>query len=127
VIRTLSCHCGAVRLETVAELGPFGECNCSTCARHGFVHWKIRPEQVRLTTPKGALSTYVWRAVSEGHHFCGTCGTAIVRTGPSYFSVNARCLDGLDVFTLEVARYDGRTKMPGGPVPPFVDDAPPGS
>lgn len=121
MIRTLSCHCGQVRLEVNAELGRLTECNCSTCAPHGFLHWKVRPEQVRLATPRTGLSTYVWRAVTDGHHFCKTCGVAIARTGPEYLSINARCLDDVDIFTLEVVRYDGRTDMPGGDVPPLAD------
>lgn len=47
MIRTLSCHCGAIRLETNAELGEVTECNCSTCGRHGFLHWKVAPASVR--------------------------------------------------------------------------------
>ena len=54
MIRTLSCHCGQVRLEVNAELGRPTECNGSTCGRH---------------------------------------------------------------------RYDGRTDMPGGDVPPLADSA----
>jgi hypothetical protein len=41
MIRTLSCHCGAIRLECNAPLERLGECNCSTCGRHGFLHWKV--------------------------------------------------------------------------------------
>jgi hypothetical protein len=122
MIRTLSCHCGDVRLEVNAELRDLGECNCSTCAKHGFLHWKVRPDQVRLATPSTGLSTYVWRFVTEGHHFCKTCGVAIARTGPNYLSINARCLDDVDIFTLEVARGDGRRTIPGGPVPPLADN-----
>jgi len=40
-----------------------------------------------------------------------------MRTGyRDRISVNARCIEGIDVFTLEVERYDGRTLMPPGPV-----------
>ncbi|HEY3800906.1 MAG TPA: GFA family protein [Caulobacteraceae bacterium] len=122
MIRTLSCHCGKVRLECNAELGAVGECNCSTCAKHGFLHWKVKHEQVRLATPSSGLSTYVWRFVDEGHHFCTTCGVAICRTGEdNYFSLNARCLDDIDIFTLEIERNDGRTSIPGGAVPPLSE------
>ena len=120
MIRTLSCHCAAIRLECNAELGEVTECNCSTCGRHGFLHWKVAPAQVRLLSDRAGLSTYVWRAISEGHHFCKTCGTAIARTGPDYLSLNARCLDDVDVFTLQTRRYDGRADMPGGPMPPLA-------
>jgi hypothetical protein len=121
MIHTLSCHCGQVRLETNAKLGVLTECNCSTCGRHGFLHWKMQPEQVRLLTPKLGVSTYMWRDVDGGHHFCPTCGVPICRTGYSYFSLNARCLDGVDVFELQVKRYDGLHDMPGGDVPPLED------
>lgn len=121
MIRTLSCHCGAIRLESNAELGEVTDCNCSTCARSGFLHWKMKPEQVRLATPRSGLSTYVWRFVTEGHHFCKTCGTAMVRTGPNYLSINARCLDDMDIFTLQVRREDNRTRIPGGDVPPLAE------
>ncbi|HEV2362603.1 MAG TPA: GFA family protein [Caulobacteraceae bacterium] len=119
MIRTLSCHCGAVRIETNAELGVVTECNCSTCARHGFLHWKIRPDEARLLTTRTGVAAYWWRDFVGGHHFCKTCGTPICRTGPGYFSVNARCLDDVDVFTLDVTRYDGRREMPGGETPPL--------
>ena len=124
MIRTLSCHCGAIRLECNAPLKDLGECNCSTCGRHGFLHWKVPPSSVRLTTTKQPLSTYVWRAVHEGHHFCPTCGVAICRTGEDYFSLNARCLDGVDVFELTVERYDGLHDVPGDDMPPLDDTGP---
>ena len=88
----LSCHCGAIKLEVDAELTGLVECNCSTCARHGILHWKVPVEAVRLVTQKVALTGYRDR-----------------------ISVNARCIEGIDVFTLKVERYDGRTLMPPGP------------
>ena len=76
---------------------------------------------MRLATPKRGLSTYVWRFVSEGHHFCPTCGVPIARTGPnSYLTINARCLDDVDIHTLDVRRADNRTRIPGGDVPPLT-------
>jgi hypothetical protein len=112
----LSCHCGSIRLEVDAELTGLYECNCSTCARSGFLHWKVPVEAVRLLTQKRQLSTYVWRDADGGHHFCPTCGTAMLRTGyRDRISVNACCLEGMDIFELEVARYDGRHLMPPGP------------
>ena len=112
----LSCHCGAIRLEVDAELAALSECNCSTCARSGFLFWKVPVEAVRLVSEKCRLSTYLWRDADGGHHFCPTCGTAIMRTGyRDRIAVNARCLIGVDIFTLEVVRYDGRNDMPPGP------------
>jgi hypothetical protein len=115
--RIISCHCGAVRIEVDAELTDLSECNCSTCARHGFIHWKMPMSALRLLTEKCTLATYLWRDVT-GHQFCPNCGTGLLRAGyPSdRISVNARCIEGIDVFELEVRRYDGRREMPPGPL-----------
>ncbi|PDT45568.1 Gfa-like protein [Sinorhizobium fredii] len=115
----LSCHCGEIAIEVDAELSRLVECNCSTCRRSGFLHRKVDAAAVRLLTEKRRVSTYVWRGLAEGHHFCPTCGTAILRSGypGDRVSLNARCIEGVDVFTLEVERYDGRNDMPPGPLP----------
>lgn len=121
MIRTLSCHCGKIRLECNAGLGKVGECNCSTCARAGYLSWRVKHDEVRLATPRAGLSTYVWRFADCGLHFCSTCGTAMCRTGhDNYFTLNARCLDGVDIFTLDIERYDGRGDIPGGDDVPLL-------
>jgi hypothetical protein len=115
----LACHCGAIRLEVDADLAGLVECNCSTCRRHGFLHWKVPSKAVKLTTERVALSTYAWRDITGAHHFCPTCGTPMLRTGypGERVSVNARCIEEIDVFVLEIERYDGRKDMPQGVLP----------
>jgi hypothetical protein len=115
----LACHCGAIRFEVDAELVGLHECNCSTCRRHGFLHWKVPSNAVRLITERVRLSTYAWRDLASAHHFCPTCGTPILRTGYSAekVSINARCIEGIDIFALEIGRYDGRSEMPPGVLP----------
>ncbi len=115
----LSCHCGEIAIEVDAELSRLVECNCSTCRRSGFLHWKVDAAAVRLVTEKRRMSTYIWRGINEGHHFCPICSTAIMRSGypGDRVSLNARCIEGVDVFTLEVERYDGRNDMSPGPLP----------
>lgn len=117
----LSCHCGAIRIEVNADLGALTECNCSTCARHGFLHWQVPKTAIRLLTQKAALASYVWRNVLEGHQFCPTCGVGLIRAGYPNDSVNlnARCIEGIDVFALPIERYDGRYDMPPGPEQPY--------
>ena len=70
----ISCHCGHIQLEVAAELSDVFDCNCSICSRTGFLHWYVPPEVVRLVTDKRRLSTYVWRSVTGGQHFCPICG-----------------------------------------------------
>jgi hypothetical protein len=111
----ISCHCGQIRLEIAAELGEVVECNCSICARSGFLHWYVAPEQVKLLTEKRQLTTYVWRSATGGQHFCPTCGTAVIRTSTQYpppVSVNARCLEDVDPAGLTIRQFDGRHLIP---------------
>ena len=114
----LSCHCGDIRMLVDADLVDLHECNCSTCGRSGFVHWKVPMKAIQLITEKQCLSTYIWRDITGGHHFCPRCGTAMIRSGypGDRVSINARCIDGIDVFELKIRRYDGRNEMPPGPL-----------
>lgn len=106
-------------MEVDAELTALVECNCSTCTRSGFLHWKVPVGAVRLLTQKCRLASYHWRDAGGGHEFCPTCGTAILRNGyQGHLSVNARCLEGIDIFQLALTRYDGRNDMPPGPEAP---------
>jgi hypothetical protein len=111
----VSCHCGQIRLEVAADLGEVVECNCSICTRTGFLHWYVAPEQVALLTPKQRLSTYAWRDITGGQHFCPTCGIAVIRTStrhPPPVSVNARCVEGVDTASLKIRQYDGKHLIP---------------
>ena len=123
MIYKLSCHCGAVQLEVNAELDEVLECNCSTCGKSGFLSWYVPIDAVRLSTPSCGTSTYFWRFATEGFHFCSKCGIATHRTWKDNISVNARCLNDVDVFELKLKRFDGKCKLPGGAVPPFKDSA----
>jgi hypothetical protein len=111
----ISCHCGLIRLEIAAELGEVVECNCSICSRSGFLHWYVASEEVKLLTQKRQLATYVWRSATGGHHFCPTCGIAVIRTSTQYpppVSVNARCLEDVDPARLTIRQFDGRHAFP---------------
>ncbi len=116
----LICHCGSVAIECDAKLKDLRECNCSLCARTGFVHWYVPSQSVRSLTGEDALKNYAWRSVERGHHFCPECGTAMIRTGydNGIVSLNARCLTGVDIFGFDTERFDGRREMPPGPYDP---------
>jgi len=116
---SLSCHCGQIQFEIDAELKGLLECNCSSWRHWGYILWYVPAKAVTLRDEKRSLSTYIWRYLHEGHHFCSTCGTPIMRTGYAdhILAINARCLNGVDVFELNVQRYDGSHEMPPGPLP----------
>ena len=112
---SVSCHCGRIRLEVSAELAEVVECNCSICSRSGFLHWYVPPETVKLVSERQRLSTYVWRTATGGQHFCPVCGTAVIRTSTQYpppVSVNARCIEGVDLADLTIRHFDGRNLIP---------------
>ena len=97
------CHCGNIELEVTAELADVVECNCSICVRSGFLHWYVPPDQVKLVHPSPLLSTYSWRSITGGQHFCPRCGTAVIRTStqfPPPVSINARCIENVDISLL---------------------------
>jgi hypothetical protein len=110
-----SCHCGKIAFEVDGKPDQLMECNCSICARSGFLHWYVEPEQVKLLTEKRRLATYIWRSATGGQHSCPTCGVAVIRTSaryPPYVSVNARCLEDVDLARLKIRQFDGRHALP---------------
>lgn len=115
----LSCHCGAIKLEVEAELDGLRQCNCSTCRRFGAIHWYVDTKLVHLVDEKRSMTNYVWQEIHEGHCFCSTCGTSIMRTGypNGVVSLNACCIEEIDIFELDVTQYAGRSEMPPGVLP----------
>jgi hypothetical protein len=116
------CHCGAVRFRVTAALDRVTECNCSMCNKKGFLHLIVPQSQFELLRGADALSTYQFGTKIAKHHFCATCGIHsyyIPRSDPDKVDVNARCLDGVDVGTLDIKSFDGQNweESMKGPVP----------
>jgi hypothetical protein len=58
-----------------------------------------------------AGATYTFNTGVAKHTFCRHCGVHpfyVPRSDPDKIDVNVRCLDGIDVSTLEVQPFDGR-------------------
>src|SRR5271156_7257609 len=93
------CHCGRVRFRVTAELSPVTECNCSICAKKGFLHLIVPPEALELLSGTDALTTYRFNTGVAQHTFCANCGMHpfyVPRSDPDKIDVNVRCLDGVD-------------------------------
>jgi len=107
-----SCHCGAVRFELTGELTP-GACNCSICNRVGWVMTSVPPEQFKLLSGATAQTDYQFGGKTMHHLFCKTCGIHsygnYTAGGVEKILVNLRCLDGVDVDALTIAKYDGKS------------------
>jgi hypothetical protein len=105
------CHCGAVRFRVTADLDRVTECNCSICAKKGFLHLIVPPSQFELLRGEDDLTTYRFNTGVARHTFCRTCGIHafyVPRSDPDKIDVNVRCLDGVDVTKLVIARFDGQ-------------------
>lgn len=105
------CHCGRVRFEVTGDLAKATVCNCSICTKKGIIHLIVPPSQFRLLSGAGDLASYRFNTGVANHQFCRHCGIHAFytpRSDPDKVDVNVRCLDGVDLTTLEPATFDGR-------------------
>lgn len=113
-VRTWSggCHCGAVRFEVDApEPLDVVECNCSICLKSGFLHLIVPAQRFRLLSGENDLQTYTFNTGTAQHLHCRACGIKsfyVPRSHPDGYSVNVRCLDGVEPDELAVTPFDGR-------------------
>ena len=109
-----SCHCGRSAFEAETEMETVMECNCSHCARKGYLLHFMPREKLRLTTPEANLSTYTFNKHAIRHRFCEVCGCAPFgeandpKRGHTV-ALNVRCIPALDLSTIEVKKVDGRS------------------
>lgn len=106
------CHCGAVRFEIeVPSVVEVLDCNCSMCAKTGFLHLIVEKTDFRLLTDWAALADYRFGSGTARHLFCSTCGIKsfyVPRSHPDGYSVNLRALDDASALEVTVTPYDGR-------------------
>lgn len=116
-----SCHCGLVRFKVIADVDHLRECNCSICLRRGALIFRVPSDSLSILTPFKHAKLYQWGTKTAEDYFCANCGVlpfrkpsqltpAEVKAGKIPFtgwSINARCLDGLDVQSLPIIKIDG--------------------
>jgi hypothetical protein len=116
-----SCHCGRVRFEVDLELDHVRVCDCSLCRRRGALIHRVAESQLRLHTPLADLTLYQWHTRTAEDYFCPICGilpfrrprhrtTTEIADGAAPFagwSVNVRCLDGVDLEAIPIRRVFG--------------------
>ena len=106
------CHCGRVRFEVEAPARvEVTECNCSICARTGYLHLIVPKADFRLLEGEGDLTTYTFNTGVAKHRFCRHCGVKsfyVPRSHPDGISVNLRCIDEGTVEDVDFSAFDGR-------------------
>lgn len=106
------CHCGGVRFAIAVE-PPLEvlDCNCSICAKTGYLHLNVPHERLELLRGEGELASYRFGTGAAEHLFCRTCGIKSFyqpRSHPDCWSVNFRCLDPGHGIVPKVRTFDGR-------------------
>ena len=120
-----SCHCGRVKFEVELELDHVRSCDCSICRKRGALIHRVAAERFRLLTPLDDLTLYQWHTRTAEDYFCPTCGILpfrrprdrtseeTLRGMPEFsgWSVNVRCLEGVDLDFIPIKRVFG-SKLP---------------
>ncbi len=104
------CHCRRVRFEVEAPARlEVIDCNCSICRMTGYLHLIVPAARFRLLQGEDALAEYRFNTGAARHLFCRHCGIKsfyVPRSHPHGISVNARCLDAVDLRALTVQPFD---------------------
>lgn len=104
------CHCGGVRFAVECEDAvEVEDCNCSICAKSGFLHLIVPRTRFRVLRGADMLTSYRFNTGVAEHLFCRACGVKpwyIPRSNPDGVDVNVRCLDA--PLALTVVPFDGR-------------------
>jgi hypothetical protein len=108
-----ACHCGKVTYEVDLVLEHAMSCNCSICRKRGLLLAFAPAEQFRLLSGEGHLQDYRFNTGKIAHLFCRTCGVEsfgqgeVPGTGAQMRAINLRCVEGVDLDTLPVRKFDG--------------------
>ena len=112
-IHTGGCQCGAVRYEVEADIKDVIACNCSRCGKLGSLLAFVPAQKFKLLAGEKATTDYRFNKHVIHHLFCSTCGIESFARGTNpkgeaMIAINARCLDGIDVSSLNVKNFDGK-------------------
>ena len=109
---TGGCHCGSVRYKVTTDLSQVISCNCSICSKKGHLLTFVPTDAFELSSGEGKVTDYQFNRMNIHHLFCSTCGISSYGTGTGpdgkrMYSINVRCLEGVDLSALKVTPFDG--------------------
>lgn len=108
------CHCGKVKFEVEMNTQNALSCNCSICTKRGSLLDFVPESKFKLLSGEGDLQDYLFNQKKIHHLFCKTCGILSFGRGQApdgsrVIAVNLRCLEGIDLNSLTIHEYDGRS------------------
>jgi len=106
-----SCHCKAVEFEIDCpnEI-EVEDCNCSICAKSGYLHLILPLDKFTLLKGGDQLETYTFNTGVAKHTFCKICGIKpfyTPRSNPDGIDINLRCLETKPK-KITVSMFDGQ-------------------
>jgi hypothetical protein len=110
-----SCHCGKVSYRVSVDLSAeLATCNCSICGRTGALMAFVPAAAFTLERGEDAQTDYQFNKKTIHHLFCTTCGVRSYAhgkgpDGSDMYSINVRCLEGVELSALRSKEYDGRS------------------
>jgi hypothetical protein len=109
-----SCHCGRIAFEAEGEPDQAMECNCSHCARKGFLLWFTTPDKFTVTGDESAMTLYLFNKHNIQHRFCTVCGVepfarGVGPGGKAMVAVNLRCAPDLDLSGVKIVPVDRKS------------------
>jgi len=105
-----SCHCGKARFSVDLDLDHVRVCDCSICLKRGALVYRVQEKDFRALTPLKELTLYQWHTRTAKDYFCPVCGILPFRrprTAPELWTINVRCLEGIDLATIPVENVQG--------------------
>jgi len=109
-----SCHCGNVAFEAEGTIDGAMACNCSMCQRKGSLLWFVPRDRLQVLTPAANSKAYTFNKHVIRHVFCTSCGIHPYGEGQdpkgnAMAAINIRCIDGIDLASIPVKHFDGRS------------------
>ncbi|MEZ4703963.1 MAG: GFA family protein [Bdellovibrionota bacterium] len=109
-----SCHCGNVQYEVDMEVTSAISCNCSICQKKGYLLSFAPADKFTLLKGEECLKDYQFNKKVIHHLFCTNCGVSsfgkgLSPDGKDMRAINIRCLENVDIQTIEVHHYDGKS------------------
>jgi len=107
---TGSCHCEKVSFEVDMDLDHVRVCDCSLCRKRGALNHRVADADFRMTSSLDDMTLYQWHTGVARDYFCPVCGILPFRrprTAPELWTINVRCLDGVDLDSIPIDHVFG--------------------
>ena len=118
-MKTLTCHCGAIKIEVnlKKEIDKLMRCNCSMCKRKGTMVATINKEDLKIVKGEDKIKVYQFNTKVAKHHFCSECGVQthnLRRSESNTYGINVGCIDEIktsELFKLKTFINDGQNHI----------------